>query len=137
MAVILDTSAIVALTDADDPSHRAVNNVLATTKELFVVPLPALTEVDYLIARNVGPSSALAVMRLLVTGDIVIDHLTHADLERATELMRVYADSYIGFVDSTIIALAERLNSTRIVTLDRRHFTFVRPQHCTHFDLLP
>jgi predicted nucleic acid-binding protein len=137
MAVILDTSAIVALTDADDSSHHVVNNVLATTKELFVVPLPALTEVDYLIARNVGPSSALEVMRLLVTGDIVIDHLTHADLERATELMRVYADSFIGFVDSSIIALAERLNTTRIVTLDRGHFTFVRPRHCTRFDLLP
>lgn len=52
-------------------------------------------------------------------------------------LMRIYADSNIGFVDSAIIALAERLNSTRIVTLDRRHFTFVRPRHCAHFDLLP
>jgi predicted nucleic acid-binding protein len=110
---------------------------LATVKEPLVVPLPVLTEVDYLVEKNVSAQSALAVMELLVTGDVLIDHLTHQDLEQATELMRVYAGSYIGFVDSLIIALAERLNSTRIVTLDRRHFTFVRPRHRPHFDLLP
>ena len=115
----------------------AVSATLAAVKEPLVVPLPVLTEVDYLVEKNVSAQSALTVIHLLVTGDILIDHLTHPDLERATELMRIYADSYIGFVDSTIIALAERLNSPRIVTLDRRHFTFVRPRHCAHFDLLP
>lgn len=137
MAVLLDTSAIIALTNANDPHHPAVRMALAALRETFIVPLPVLPEVDYLVKRHVGGEGALSVMRTLVTGSIVIDHLTHADLERATELMHDYADMYIGFVDSSIIALAERLNSTRIASLDRRHFTIVRPRHCTHFDLLP
>jgi hypothetical protein len=33
--------------------------------------------------------------------------------------------------------LAERLNVTRIATLDRRHFTVVRPRHSTAFELVP
>lgn len=99
--------------------------------------MTALPEVDYLIARDSGAAGALAVVRALVTGDILVDHLVHADLPRALELMDTYADSAIGFVDSTIIALAERLDSRRIATLDRRHISFVRPRHCTHFDLLP
>lgn len=137
MAVLLDTSAIIALAGVNAPNHHDVRTALAAIKEPLVVPLPVLPEVDYLLAKRVSSAGALTVIQSLITGKILVDHLTHADLERATELMRVYADSSIGFVDSTIIALAERLNSTRIVTLDRRHFTFVRPRHCTHFDLLP
>ncbi len=137
MAVLLDTSAIIALAGINAPKHHDVRAALTAIKEPLVVPLPVLPEVDYLLAKRVGGAGALTVIQSLITGNILVDHLTHADLERATELMRVYADSSIGFVDSSIIALAERLNSTRIVTLDRRHFTFVRPRHCTHFDLLP
>ncbi len=33
-------------------------------------------------------------------------------------------------------ALAERLNITRLLTLDRRHFSIVRPRHCPAFDLI-
>src|SRR5579884_4043196 len=100
MAVLLDTSAIVALTNAKDPHHHAVRAALAAIREPFVVPLPVLPEVDYLIKKSVGAAGALAAMQTLVSGPIVIDHLIHADLERATELMRIYADTYIGFVDS-------------------------------------
>jgi predicted nucleic acid-binding protein len=137
MAVVLDTSAIVALANANDAHHAAVRTALLAITEPLVVPLPVLPEVDYLSARDSGAAGALAVIRALVTGDILIDHLVHADLERAMELMNIYAGGAIGFVDSTIIALAERLNSTRIITLDRHHFTFVRPRHCFHFNVLP
>ena len=137
MAVLLDTSAIIAFASINAPNHNDVRAALAAIKEPLVIPLPVLPEVDYLLTKRTGSAGALTVIQSLITGNILVDHLTHADLERATELMRVYADSSIGFVDSSIIALAERLNSTRIVTLDRRHFTFVRPRHCMHFDLLP
>jgi uncharacterized protein len=36
-----------------------------------------------------------------------------------------------------VIALAERLGATRIATLDRRHFTVVRPRNADAFTLLP
>jgi len=36
-----------------------------------------------------------------------------------------------------VIALAERLGATEVATLDRRHFTVVRPQHVSAFTLLP
>jgi len=34
-------------------------------------------------------------------------------------------------------AHAERLGATRIATLDRAHFTVVRPAHCEAFELAP
>ncbi|MDQ2738090.1 MAG: VapC toxin family PIN domain ribonuclease, partial [Actinomycetota bacterium] len=43
----------------------------------------------------------------------------------------------LGAVDATVIAVAERLGITEIATLDRRHFSVVRPAHVEAFTLLP
>jgi uncharacterized protein len=36
-----------------------------------------------------------------------------------------------------VVALAERHGAVRIATLNRRHFTVVRPRHADAFELLP
>jgi predicted nucleic acid-binding protein len=59
------------------------------------------------------------------------------DLRRAADLVDTYSDLRIGTVDAIVIATAERLQSTQIVTLDHRHFTVVRPSHVRAFELLP
>jgi predicted nucleic acid-binding protein len=56
---------------------------------------------------------------------------------RMAELMRQYADFPLGAADASIVALAERLDTDVIITLDRRHFSAIRPRHCEHFRLLP
>jgi uncharacterized protein len=40
-------------------------------------------------------------------------------------------------VDSSLLALAERHQIPRVLTLDRRHFWAVRPQGFGSFELLP
>jgi hypothetical protein len=52
-------------------------------------------------------------------------------------LLDQYADLDLDFADACIVALAERLNVRRLLTLDRRHFAAVRPQHCPGFEVLP
>ncbi len=42
-----------------------------------------------------------------------------------------------GFVDASIVAMAERLKICGILTTDRRHFAAVKPEHCKEFTLLP
>jgi len=63
--------------------------------------------------------------------------LDDQDIARTAELLLKYADTRVDFVDATIIALAERLNITRILTVDRRDFEIVRPRHAPAFELLP
>lgn len=46
-------------------------------------------------------------------------------------------DLPLGIVDAAVITIAERLRLTAIATLDRRHFTVVRPRHTAAFVLLP
>lgn len=54
-----------------------------------------------------------------------------------SELVEQYADLPLGTTDASVIALAERLDINEIATLDRRHFTVVRPRHVDAFTLLP
>jgi predicted nucleic acid-binding protein len=60
-----------------------------------------------------------------------------ADLRRSLDLLTEYADNAIGLVDASIVAVAERLGITRILTLDRRHFQSIRPRHCSTFEIIP
>ena len=48
-----------------------------------------------------------------------------------------YADFPLGTTDTSVIALAERLRITEIVTLDHGHFAAVRPAHCKALTLPP
>jgi predicted nucleic acid-binding protein len=101
------------------------------------VPSPILAEVDYWLSKLGGLRAWADFAADISGGAYRLIHPSEADLNRAAELELVYADLRLGFVDASIIALAERLNETMIATLDRRHFSVVRPRHCPHLTLLP
>jgi uncharacterized protein len=49
-----------------------------------------------------------------------------------------YADSGVGLADASLVALAERLDTVDIASLDERHFRAVRPLTAGEsFRLLP
>jgi predicted nucleic acid-binding protein len=136
MALVLDTGPIVAAINEGDPNHRRCAAVLAGGED-FVVPSPVLVEVDYWLAKLVGPQAWADFVDDVVTGAYRLIHPSEAELARAAELELAYADLRLGFVDATVIALCERLGETRVATLDHRHFSVVRPRHCPHLTLLP
>ncbi|GAA1717867.1 PIN domain-containing protein [Fodinicola feengrottensis] len=63
--------------------------------------------------------------------------LVSDDYARAAELVQQYEDLPLGAADACVVAVAERLKVTKIATLDKRHFTIVRPKHIKTFELLP
>ena len=58
-------------------------------------------------------------------------------LSRKLPLVAIYRDLPLGAVDAMVVATAERLSATTVATIDRRHFSIVRPSHVPHFELLP
>jgi predicted nucleic acid-binding protein len=68
---------------------------------------------------------------------MAVEELTIQDLRRTLELLRRYEDARIGFVDATVVAIAERPKIHLILTTDRRAFSLIRPRHCKEFELLP
>jgi uncharacterized protein len=53
------------------------------------------------------------------------------------ELVEEYAALELGGTDASVIALAERLDASMIITLDRRHFAAVAPRRRESFELIP
>ncbi len=137
MSILVDTSGMVAIVNAGEASHRAVMACVTSTTESLVVPTTVLPEVDYLVTKYVGARAAIGVIASIIARDFRLESVTETDLPRIVELMRQYADSNIGFVDASIVAVAERLGVRRVLTLDRRHFGAIRPRHCPALEILP
>jgi predicted nucleic acid-binding protein len=62
-----------------------------------------------------------------------IDELLNLPADERRQVRR-HSDANLDFV---VVATAERLNITRLLTLDRRDFQLIRPKHCSSFELLP
>ena len=136
MAVLVDTGILYALADADDAWHkRARAWVEEDGSELLIVPVTVLPEVAYLLHTRLGPASELAFIQSAHAGEFEIEALRQQDLTRSCELMRRYP--VLGFVDTTVIAMAERLKIESIATTDRRHFASVSSRQNRTFKLVP
>jgi len=103
----------------------------------LVVPQLVLTEAAYFVGRQLGSSAEASFLRELADASLELHPLERDDLTRMAELIETYADLRLGTVDASVIATAERLGATTIATLDRRHFTVVRPNHVDSFQLVP
>lgn len=137
MTAILDTSFLFALTDQSDRNHQQVLAVAQSVSEPLVLPAVVLPEVCYLIASRLG-HQAMRHFVSSITPDLVqVESVTTEDLVRMHQILEQYSDNQLDFTDAAIVAIAERLNITRVYTLDRRDFSIIRPSHCDYFELLP
>ena len=59
------------------------------------------------------------------------------DWIRIGELVRRYRDLPLGTTDASVVVLAERMGTSSIVTLDRRHFSVLRGFRGQSFELYP
>jgi predicted nucleic acid-binding protein len=102
-----------------------------------VVPVLCVTEVSYLIASRLGPEAEVRFLADLASGALACESVAAGDWERIAELVWDYRDLPLGAVDASLVVAAERLAIGSIATLDRRHFSVVRPEHVPAFELLP
>lgn len=103
----------------------------------LVVPMLAIAEVAYLIGARLEVDVEVRFVSDLAAGAYAIEPVHAADWLRIAELVARYRDLPLGTVDASVVAAAERLGVRRIVTLDRRHFSVVRPAHVEAFELIP
>ncbi|MGH7320345.1 MAG: type II toxin-antitoxin system VapC family toxin [Candidatus Rokuibacteriota bacterium] len=135
--LLVDTGALYAMADRDDEWHSRMVRFLGRSREELLVPVSVLPEAAYLLATHLGPEAERKLIWSVVAGEMAVEELTIQDLRRTLELLSDYEAARIGFVDATVVATAERLRISRILTTDRRDFSLVRPRHCRAFELLP
>lgn len=132
---IVDAGPLYAAVDLDDRAHERCVEVLQQPGLRLVLPVLAVAEVSYMLGRRLGPSVEAAFARGLREMDVEPPALD--DWNRIAQLVEQYGDFPLGTADASAIALAERLDTDLVITLDRRHFGAVRPRHCPAFRLLP
>ena len=137
MAVLLDSGFLFATLNLSEIEHQSTIRVLKEIREPIVLPVPAITEVAYLLARDIGQDAAADFVGSLADTELTLETPREEDFSRCSELLRQYSDARVDFIDTLIVAIAERLNITRLLTLDRRDFQLIRPKHCNSFELLP
>jgi predicted nucleic acid-binding protein len=135
--ILVDTGPLYAAADKDDDWHLRTVRFLENSRDDFLIPVTVLPEATYLLAAHLGPEAERKLVQSIVNGEMSVEELTLQDLRRTLELLRRYEDAEIGFVDATVVAIAERLKIRSILTTDRRDFSLVRPRHCKQFELLP
>lgn len=101
------------------------------------MPTLVITEVSYLLGTRLGATAEVRFLGDLAAGDLEVEPVKAGDWLRIAELVYRYRDQSLGTVDASVVAAAERLGFTTIMTLDRRHFSVIRPLHTPSFEILP
>jgi uncharacterized protein len=135
--LVLDTGPIVALLDRADPAHHRCTALLADSREALVIPAPVLVEVDYWARTRLGLAAWRTLVEDIAAGAYEVVWLDADELHSTARLEEQYADLGLGFVDASVVAVCERLDERRVVTLDHRDLGVVSPRHCDHLELLP
>ena len=132
---IVDAGPLIASFDAADPIHDPSIEALRRRDLRPVIPAMVVAEVSYIVGRRFGPPAEAEFLASLVHADVELP--TTDDWIRISELVRQYADFPLGGAEASIVALAERVDTSVIITMDHRHFGAVRPRHVDAFELLP
>lgn len=123
--IIVDTSIIVAYMNRADDHHEAVAEWVDALEEDLVTTPMIVAEADHLVAKRGGEHALSALHTDLAAGAYLVEWWSAA-MARAVEVARRYADTGLGLADASLVALADRVGTVDIATLDERHFRAVR-----------
>ena len=132
---VVDTGPLYAVADADDDDHERCTKALASPAYRLVIPALVVAETTYLVGTRLGARAEAAFLRSLV--DLDVEAPAADEWSRIAELVDRYRDFPLGGTDASVVSLAERLDTDLVITLDRRHFSAVRPRHRKTLRLLP
>jgi predicted nucleic acid-binding protein len=134
--IVLDTSVVLAFMDRRDANHEIVRDWMgANGEELVSTPL-VVAELDHLVHRYGGAIAAKALHEDLSNGAYQVEWWQTA-MHDTIAVAEAHESMQLGLTDASLLALAARVQSTRIATLDERHFRAVKPPSGEAFTLLP
>jgi uncharacterized protein len=139
-ALVVDTSAILASLDEGYTEHKAVATALASAAGPLVVSAMVVAEADYMLYTRLGAAAARRFAADVAAEAYELPEWTSDDHAAALDVISRNSDDsdYIGITDAANVVLADRYRTTRLLTLDQRHFRRLRPLWgADYFTLLP
>ncbi|HVC23737.1 MAG TPA: PIN domain-containing protein [Candidatus Dormibacteraeota bacterium] len=137
MTLVIDAAPLVAVADRRDSMQQRIEALLRDEPGELVIPAPVTAEVDYLLGRRLGRVARLAFLDDLAAGRFTAVCLEADDHRVVADLERRYDDLDVGLADLSVVIVAKRSGTRRILTFDERHFRALRPLDGGQFTLLP
>ena len=137
MSLLLDAGALYAQADRADPHHAAVAHILQSEPDPLITSAVTVAEADYLILTRLAIEVELAFLEDLADGTFQVECLNRTELGVALQIARQYRDLALGLADASLVVLAKRFRTRRLLTFDERAFRSVRPLQGGAFSLLP
>jgi predicted nucleic acid-binding protein len=131
---LIDTGALLALLDADDPWHRRCSEVYDRLRLPFATSIAVLTEFFHMVGH---PREAAAAWGLFRSGAVMVLPIGDEDLSDLEMLMSRYRDRPMDFADATLVHLARRENLATVFTIDHDDFETYRIDGKRPFQVLP
>ena len=121
MSLFVDTSAIIAIIDADQPGHRDVVHVFdaaISTGDPLYTSNYVLVETFALVQRRLGMAASrdLAAAFVPLLNTLWVDETVH---ETALSALVAAARRSLSLVDCTSFEIMRRHGLTRVLALDR------------------
>ena len=116
--MILDTGGWLYALAGDEPYASALEDARPA-----IVPGLVLAEVDWHLRKRRADMARL--LREVTEGAYAYEAATLDDVARAAQVDKKFTDLRLGIVDASIVALAERLDIRRVLTIDA-DFSVVR-----------
>lgn len=135
MLAIVDSGPLLATVNDADPDHAACVDALTRRNLDLVIPALCIAEVCYFLGERHGADVEARFVAGLADYRIMAPE--PEDWGAIADLVRRYDDLPLGATDASVAVLAERMGTTHIVTLDRRHFTVLRNGRGQPFELYP
>ena len=132
--LLLDTAALVGLLDRSQSIHEACTGFYEQWIGPVVTTEAVLTESIYLLSEI--PRGGPACINFVLKGGVLLIPSSDVSLKRCRDLMEKYSDLPMDFADSTIVVLAEELNTDLVFTADR-DFAIYRIRGRKHFQIVP
>jgi len=137
VTLIVDAAPLVAVADRKDPMRDRIETLLRGESGDLVIPAPITAEVDYLLGQRLGRVSRLAFIDDLAAGRFTVAGLDADDHGVVARLERQYDGLDVGLADLSVVVVAARFGTKRVLTFDERHFRALRTLRGDHFMLLP
>ena len=116
-SILVDAGPLIALFDSGDRYHRqSLTFINSVPNTILITNLPVLSEamanLDFSIEAQIAALSwSTRTMR--------IDSATADDFPRIAAIMDKYRDLPADFADASLVALAERLGTLEVATVDK------------------
>ncbi|MDQ2829618.1 MAG: PIN domain-containing protein [Chloroflexota bacterium] len=114
-----------------------VRQILKEEVGPLIIPAPVTAEVDYLVRERGGPAAGRRFLQDLAMGSFSVEGLTLEEHGLALTLHDRYAGLDLGLADLSVVVLAQRYRTRRLLTFDERDFRPITPLQGGAFTLLP